>query len=150
MNTDETLVINYLKRRRVDQLKMLYGILGERGEIMRKKDYIEKLTPILLNMIYNRRHEVIISCFSANPEGVSRLKDIIPRICHEETIIPEENLRELFTIFNRPRNQTIRREIVEIRKLYKFLFREIGNITKKRYTYSLDGEDNDDDDDDGR
>jgi len=43
---------------------------------------------------------VIASCFSGNPEGVSRLKEIIPRICHEETIIPEENLRELFTIFN--------------------------------------------------
>jgi len=53
-----------------------------------------------LNKIYDRRHEVIASCFSANPEGVSRLKEIIPRICHEETIIPEENLRELFTIFN--------------------------------------------------
>jgi len=37
MNTDETLVINHLKRRRVTQLKMLYGILGEQGEIMRKK-----------------------------------------------------------------------------------------------------------------
>ena len=97
-----------------------------------------------MNKIYDRRHEVIVSCFSANPEGVSRLKEIIPRICHEETIIPEENLRERFTIFNRPtRNQTIRREIVKIRKLYKFLFSEITNITIKRYTYSLDGEDDD-------
>jgi len=78
----------------------------------------------LLNKIYDRRHEVIVSCFSANPEGVSRLKEIIPCICHEETLIPEENLRELFIVLNRPtRNQTIRREIVKIRKLYKFLFR---------------------------
>jgi len=41
MNTDKRLVINHLKRRRVNQLKMLYGILGERGEIMRKKTILK-------------------------------------------------------------------------------------------------------------
>jgi len=35
MNTDETLVINHLKRRRVNQQKMLYGILGEQGDILK-------------------------------------------------------------------------------------------------------------------
>jgi len=35
-------------------------------------------------------------------------------------------------------------EIVKIRNLYKFLFREITNITIKRYLCSLDGEDDDD------
>jgi len=95
MNTVKRLVINHLKRGRVNQLKESYGILGERGEIMRKKDYIEKLTPILLNMIYDRRHQLIVSCFLANPENRRDLKRMMPRICHEETIIPEENLREL-------------------------------------------------------
>ena len=51
-------MINHLKRRRVNQLKELYENFGGRGEIMRKKDYIGKLTPILLNRIYDRRHEV--------------------------------------------------------------------------------------------
>jgi len=98
MNTDETLVINHLKCKRVNQLEGLFEIFGGEEKIIRKKDYIEKLTPILLNKIYNRRHEVIISCFLTTPEAFSRLKKIIPCICHEETIIPEENL-ESFSQF---------------------------------------------------
>jgi len=99
MNTNEKIVINHLKRGRVNQVIILYENFGGQEEIIRKKNYIEKLTPILLNMIYNRKHNLIVSCLSTNPEGVSILKEIIPRICHEETIIPEENLRELSTIF---------------------------------------------------
>jgi len=77
---------------------------------------------------------------------------MIPRICHEETTTPKENLRELFTTFNRPRfltrNQTFQMEIVKIRTFYKFLFKKIAKITIKRYLYSLDDDDDDDDDDD--
>ena len=102
MNTDKRLVINHLKDGSIAKLKKLYEDFGEEEEIIRKDDYIEKLTPILLNKIYDKRHEIIIHYFSAHPEGVSSLKEIIPRICHEETIIPEENLRELITIFYRP------------------------------------------------
>ena len=36
---------------------------------MWKDDYIEKLTPILLNKIYDKKLEMIVSCFSANAEG---------------------------------------------------------------------------------
>jgi len=116
MNTDKRLVINHLKDESLAKLKKLNEDFGEEEEeIMWKKDYIEKLTPILLIKIHDRRHEVIISCFSANPEGVSRLKEIIPRICHEGNIIPEDNLRELITIFYRPRfltrNQAFQMEI---------------------------------------
>jgi len=94
----------------------------------------------LLYKIYDRRHQLIVSCFLANTEGVSRLKEMIPLICHEETVIPEENLRELFTIFNnRPsRNQTFRREIVKIRHLHKFLFKKIIKITIQIYLFPLD------------
>jgi len=82
---------------------------------MRKKDYIEKLTPILLNKIYDRRHEVIVNSFSVNLENLGDLKRMIPRICHEETIIPEEKLRELIIIFNQhTSDQTPQREIVKI------------------------------------
>jgi len=87
MNTDKRLVINHLKDGSIAKLKKLYEDFGEEEEIIRKDDYIEKLTPILLNKIYDKRHEMIIHCFSAHPEGGSRLKEIIPRICHEETII---------------------------------------------------------------
>jgi len=111
MNTDKRLLINHLKDESLAKLKKLYEDFGEEEEIMWKKDY-EKLTPILLNKIYDRRHEVIISCFSANPEGVSRLKEIIPCTCHEGSIIPEDNLRELITILNKhTRNQTFQMEI---------------------------------------
>jgi len=51
-----------------------------------------------LNKIYDRRHEKIVSCFSANPEGVSRLKETIPRICHEETKILEKLI--YFSLFH--------------------------------------------------
>jgi len=113
---------------------------------MRKKDYIEKLTPNLLNMIYDRRHQLIVSCFLANPENRWDLKRMIPRICHEETIIPEENLREFIIIFNQhTSDQTPQREIVKIKQLYKFIFKKITIITTKRYTYSSDGDDDDDD-----
>ena len=143
-------MINHSKRGRVNQLKELYEDFGEEEETkMWKDDYIEKLTQIFLNKIYYRRLEMIVSCFSTNPEGASRLKEMIPRICHEETITPEENLRELFTIFNRPRFltriQTFQMEIVKITKFYKFLFKKIAKITVKRYLYSLDGDDDDDD-----
>jgi len=66
---------------------------------------------------------------------------MIPRICHEETIIPEENLRELIRIFNQhTSDQTPQREIVQITNLYKYLFKKINNITIKRYIYSIDDE----------
>jgi len=107
---------------------------------MRKKDYIEKVTPILLNKIYDRRHKVIVYSFLTTPEGASRLKEIMPRVCQEGSIIPEENLRELIRIFNRTRfarNQTYQREIVKIRTLYKFLFKKIIIFAIKRYIYSI-------------
>ena len=103
MNTDKRLVINHLKCSRVNQLKVLYENFGGQEEIIRKKDHIEKLTPILLNKIYYRRREVIVNSFLANPENRRVSKRMIPRICHEETIIPEKNLRELIIIFNQPR-----------------------------------------------
>ena len=82
---------------------------------MRKKDYIEKLTPILLNKIYDRRHEVIVNSFSVNLENLGDLKRMIPRICHEETIIPDKKLRELIKIFNQHiSDQTPQREIIKI------------------------------------
>jgi len=75
MNTDERLVINHLKCRRVNHLKELYENFGERGERrMRKKHYIEKLTPMLLNKIYDIRHTVIVSRFLANLENRKDLK----------------------------------------------------------------------------
>ena len=93
-------MINHLKDESLAKLKKLYKDFGEeKEEIMWKKDYIEKLTPVFLNKIYDRRLEMIVSCFSANPAGVSRLKEIIPHMCHEGSIIPEDNLRELITIF---------------------------------------------------
>ena len=141
MNTDKRLVINHLKRGRVNQLKQLYENFGGQ-EIMRKKDYIEKFTPILLNKIYDRRHEVIVHSFLTTLENREDLKRVIPRICHEETIIPEENLRELIRIFNRARYPTPQWEIVKIRKLYKFPFKKINIFTIKRYIYSIDDEDN--------
>jgi len=149
MNTDERLVINHLKRGRVNQLKESYENFGEEeARTMWKDDYIEKVTPILLYKIYDKRLEVIVNSFSTIPEGASRLKEIIPRKCHQETIIPEENLRELFIIFNRPRfltrNQTFQMEIVKIRELYKFIFRKIAKIIIKRYLYSSDDDDDDD------
>jgi len=95
-----------------------------------------------LNKIYDIRHEVIVYSFSANLENREDLKRMIPRICHEETIIPEENLRELIRIFNKhTSDQTPQRESVKIRKLYKFLLKKITNITIKRYTYSSDDDD---------
>jgi len=70
MNTDKRLVINHLKRGRVNQLKESYENFGEEEERrMWKDDYIEKLTPILLNKIYDKKLEMIVSCFSANAEG---------------------------------------------------------------------------------
>ena len=95
-------------------------------------------------MIYDRRQQLILSCFLANRENRSDLKRMIPRICHEETIIPEENLRELIIIFNQHTiDQTHQREIVKIKKLYKFHLKKITIITIKRYPYSLDGDDDD-------
>ena len=38
MNTDETLVINHLKRKRVNQLEGLFEIFSGEEEIIRKKD----------------------------------------------------------------------------------------------------------------
>jgi len=85
--------------------------------------------------------------FFSKCRRLSRLKEIIPHICHEETIIPEKNLRELIIIFNQPRfftrNQTFQREFVKIRELYKFLFRKIAKIIIKRILYSLDDDDDD-------
>jgi len=49
----------------------------------------------LLNNIYDRRHEVIVNSFSVNLESLGDLKRMMPRTCHEETLIPEENLRDL-------------------------------------------------------
>jgi len=137
MNTDKRLVINHLKNVSLAKLKKLYEDFGEEEEITRKDKYIEKLTPILLNKIYDKRYEMNISCFSANP-GVSRLKEIIPCICHEEIIIPEENLRNLITIFYRTRNQPPQMEIVKIRNLYKFLYGIVTIFTIKRHIYSID------------
>ena len=95
-----------------------------------------------MNKIYDIRHEVIVYSFSANLENREDLKRMIPRICHEETIIPEENLRELIRIFNQhTSDQTPQREFVKIRKLYKFLFKNIIIFTIKRYTYSSDDDD---------
>jgi len=92
---------------------------------MRKKHYIEKLTPILLNEIYDIRHTVIVHSFLANPENRGDLKRMIPRICHEEAIIPEENLRELIRIFNQhTSDQTSQRKIFKIKQLYKFLLKQ--------------------------
>ena len=82
-------MIKHLKCRCVNQLKMLHKMFGERGELMRKKGYIGYLTPILLNNVYNRRHEVIANSFSVNLENLVDLKRMIPRLCHDETIIPE-------------------------------------------------------------
>jgi len=44
MNVDKRLVINHLKRRRVNQLKDIYENFGGEGEIKRKEDCIKKLT----------------------------------------------------------------------------------------------------------
>jgi len=69
----------------------------------------------LLNEVYDIRHKVIVNSFLANPENRGDLKRMIPRICHEETIIPEENLRELIRMFNQhTSDQTPQREIVKI------------------------------------
>jgi len=149
MNTVKRLVIKRLKRGRVNQVKELHENFGEEEQRrMWKDDYIEKVTPILLNKIYDKRLEVIVNSLSTNPEGVSILKEVIPRICHEETIIPEENLRELFTIFKRPifltRNQTFQRKIVKIRELHNFIFRKIAKIMIKICLHSLDDDDDDD------
>lgn len=84
---------------------------------MRKSHYIEKIKPNFFNYIYDKRHKVVANSFSVNPEDVSRLKEIITRTCHEQTIIPEENIRELQRIFNRTRNQTM--EIVEMKNCIK-------------------------------
>ena len=75
-----------------------------------------------MNEIYDIRHQLIVHSFLANLENCEDLKRMIPRICHDETTIPEENLRELVRIFNQhASDQTPQREIVKIRKLYKFL-----------------------------
>jgi len=99
---------------------------------------------MLLNKIYDIRLAVIVNSFLANPENREDLKRVIPRICHEETIIPEENLRELIRIFNQhTSDQTPQRKIFKIRKLYKFILKKIIYITIKRYIYSIDDEDDD-------
>ena len=48
-------MINHLKHRCVNELKDIYENFGEEEKV-RKEDYIKKLTPILLNTIYDRRH----------------------------------------------------------------------------------------------
>jgi len=76
MNTDKRLVINHLKCRRVNHLKEIYENFGEEEERrMRKKHYIEKLTPILLNEIYDIRHQLIVHSFLANLENREDLKE---------------------------------------------------------------------------
>jgi len=78
-----------------------------------------------LNEIYDIRHTVIVNRFLANPENRGDLKRMIPRICHEETIISEENIKELIRIFNQhTSDQTSQREIFKIKKLYEFNFKK--------------------------
>jgi len=95
-------------------------ILGEGNtERKRKRDCLGKVTPILLEEIYERRHELILSRFIAAPENISTLERMIPRLCHSDTKISEENLRELSEIFNEPiftGYRTFLDEIVKIKK----------------------------------
>jgi len=50
---------------------------------------------------------------------------MIPKICHEEAILPEENLREPIRIFNQhTSDQTSQRKIFKIKQLYKFLLKQ--------------------------
>ena len=126
-NTDERLLINYLKRERVDHLKLLWEEFGgENLRGMRKKDCVETLTPILLNYIYSKRHEPIVNCFSVHLEDIPNLKRMIPRIYSKNTEISEENLRGLKRIFFPNKYyfsiQISGADITNIKRFYNYLF----------------------------
>jgi len=126
-NTDERLLINYLKHERVDHLKLLCEEFGrENVRRMRKQDCVENLTPILFNYICNKRYELIVNCFSAHLKDIPNLKRMIPRIYSKNTEISEENLRELKRIFFPNKyyfsNQIPGADIANIKRFYKYLF----------------------------
>ena len=125
MNTDKGLVINHFNANVLIILKSYVKILAKKRKEEWEKNTIEKLIQILLNEIYDIRHTVIVNRFLANPENRGDLKRMIPRICHEETIISEENIKELIRIFNQhTSDQTSQREIFKIKKLYEFNFKK--------------------------
>jgi len=63
---------------------------------MGKMECVEQLTEVLIDEIYDLTYWLIIDSFSINnPDDVSGLQEIIPRVCDNETIITEEKLKEL-------------------------------------------------------
>jgi len=123
MNNETKYMLNRLKDLDLYRLETLYeSFMEEESEQLGKRQCIEKLPPILLNRIYDKIHEVIMSCFSATSENIARLERLIPRICHEETTIPEDKCQELVNSFL-PRNidSGTTRTNCRNEKLYKFL-----------------------------
>jgi len=60
---------------------------------------VEELTENLIDEIYDLRYRLMIDSFSINnPDDVSRLQELIPRVCDNESVITEEKLKELENI----------------------------------------------------
>ena len=84
---------------------------------------------------------MIVNYFSTIPRNISILRRLIPHVCYEKTIIPEEDLKKLLKLFYISETLAPNKRFPDkiVKKLHKLLFQKITVIMIERYLNPIGG-----------